>query len=203
MQKTQVIIIGGGEAWDTKEEYLAYLKNYEFTQEKFDKMVVRRWKDHLQKDVGTQYAVIRPHMPNPLDAKYAEWAIWFEKMIPWMRDGVIFVGHSLGANFLAKYLSENTLPISVAQVHLVAGCFGCAGGFDLPESLAQIQKTCKTIILYHAHDDEVVDFADAQKYQKALPDAKLIAFTDRGHFRQEHFPELVAEITQHNKNDMC
>ncbi len=192
--KKHVVVIGGGEAWNTKKEYLTYLHNYTFTQEKFDKMVIVRWKQNLQKDLGDRFCVITPHMPNPRDAKYTEWDIWFSKILPYITDDAVFIGHSLGANFLAKYLAENTLTISLAQLHLVAGCFGCAGGFTLSQNLQKVEDVCKEIYIYHSHDDNCVDFADAQKYKKSLPKAELITFEDRGHFRQTHFPEIVDNI---------
>ena len=45
------------------------------------------------------------------NARYEEWKIWFERMIPFLNDNVILVGHSLGGIFFVKYLSENLLPI--------------------------------------------------------------------------------------------
>lgn len=192
--KKHVIVIHGGEAWNTQEEYMNYLRDYEFTQEKFDKLTSKRWKDHLQADLGDDFFVIKPKMPNYQNAKYDEWEIWFSKIVPYIKNDAVFVGHSLGANFLAKYLAENDMDISISQLHLVAGCYGWVGGFELSGSLEGVSDTCHDVFIYHSHDDPVVDFSDAKKYQKALPKAVLIDFDDQHHFISERFPEIVQNI---------
>lgn len=191
MEKRQVVVIGGGEVFDTREDYLAYLRGVPY-----DPYEVRPdgWKKNLPITLGDAFEVIAPQMPCQWNVKYEEWAIWFEKVVPFLREGVVLVGHSLGANFLVKYLAENMLPITVGSLHLVAGCFGTAGGFDLPESLGEVSKQAGRIFIYHSRDDEVVPFADAERYMVALPGAELIAFEDRGHFFQSDFPELITVI---------
>lgn len=190
----QVIVIHGGDVWDTNEEYIEYLINYDFTREKFDKITSRGWKDNLQEDLGTDFQIVKPGMPSKRNAKYIEWKLWFEKFFPYLNDDIVLIGHSLGANFLAKYLIENIMSVSIAQIHLVAGCFGAVAGFELPESLEDIQKQCKQIFIYHSKDDFVANFEDGKKYAKAIPNAQFITFTDRNHFLQEEFPEIVENI---------
>jgi len=194
MNKKQVITIHGGEAWNSYEEYIEYLKNYEFTEDKFNKLFSKGWKDNLQDNLEEGFLVVSPSMPSKRNAKYLEWAIWFEKLFPYLQEGVILVGHSLGANFLTKYLSENKLPVSIEQLHLVAGCFGAGGGFELSDDLSNVEAQCGEIYIYHSKDDFVVDFSDGKKYAKALPTAHFMEFEDRNHFLQEEFPELVDKI---------
>ena len=193
-EKKQIIVIHGGEAWETYDAYFEHLQQYEFTQEKFNKLVLRRWKDRLQEDLGNSCIVLRPDMPCAYNAKFAEWKLWFDKIMPYINDGCVMVGHSLGANFLAKYLAIENISVDIDQLHLVAGCFGYIEGFELPRSLKKIEDVCDDIFIYHSHDDPVVDFSDAQKYKEALPHAHLIAFKDRHHFIGENFPEIVQNI---------
>lgn len=192
-QKKQVVVIHGGEAWNTYEEYMTYLKNMEYNP-----YIVwpDGWKKTLDEKLGSGFEILALQMPSKFNAKYDEWALWFDKLIPYLRNDVIIVGHSLGANFVAKYLACNDLPIMIAQVHLVAGCYGVAGGFDLPSSLERIEKNVQKTFIYHSHDDDVVDFADAVKYKRSLPQATLVELADRGHFLQEEFPELVENIAK-------
>ena len=192
--KKQVVVIHGGEAWDTYEEYIEYLKNYEFTEDKFKKITSKRWKENLQDELGENFQVIKPSMPSERNAKYDEWVIWFEKLFPYLNESIILVGHSLGATFLAKYVSENVLPVSLDQLHLVAGAICTKGGFDFVKSLEKIEKQCKNIFIYHSTDDFVVDFSEGLKYKKMLPGAEFVQFEDRGHFLQEDFPEIIKNI---------
>jgi predicted alpha/beta hydrolase family esterase len=189
--KKQVFVIHGGDAWDTYEEYIAQIKRWTF-----DPYEVRGggWKKSLALQLGDDYEVILPTMPSKYNAKYMEWCIWMEKIVPHIRNNAILIGHSLGANFLVKFFSENVMPFSVLQLHLVAGCYGSGGGFELSENIGNIQKQCLNIFIYHSTDDPIVSYSDAQKYHIKLPHAHLETFADRGHFLQEDFPEIVERI---------
>jgi len=105
--KKQVVVIRGGNTFETRKAYVAYLKRY-----KLDIQKLKRgdWKDSLNKDLGKTFEVILPRMPNASDARYEEWKIFFNKLRPFLRSGVILIGHSLGGTFLAKYLSQNRFP---------------------------------------------------------------------------------------------
>ena len=113
----QIVLIHGGTTFETYEEYMAYLRSIKLTLEKIQK---KDWKDNLANALP-EFQVIYPKMPNAKNARYEEWKIWFEKLFPLLNNEVILVGHSLGAIFLAKYLSENTFPKKIKSLHLVAG----------------------------------------------------------------------------------
>ncbi len=198
--KKQVLTIHGGEFFDSYEEYLDFLKNY---PSKLDRLLKKnKWKNNLQDDLGGNWEVISPQMPNYQNAKYLEWKIWFEKFFPFLRNDIILIGSSLGGTFLAKYLSENNFPIKIMAVYLMAAPFNdndrdiehTLGDFKLPPSLKKFENQSKKIFLCHSKDDPVVPFSDLEKYFQALPKAKKIIFKDRGHFNQEHFPEIVKKI---------
>lgn len=188
--RRQIVYIHGGQAFDTKEEFFEYLKTTPFNP--FESTQIN-WPKTLE-TLGEGYEVAAPIMPQKFNAKYEEWKIWFERLIPFLKDGVTFIGWSLGANFIAKYLSENRLPVRIGAVHMVAGCFGWAGGFVLPESLTLFAKQAERIFLYHSKDDTLVPFSDFEKYATALPHATRVIFSGRGHFTQPEFPELMDNI---------
>ena len=97
-------------------------------------------------------------MPNKFNARFEEWKIWFEKFTPFLKDGVVFIGHSLGASFIAKYLSENKFPKKVRAVMLVAGVYDKDSegysllSFALPEKL-DLQN--ENTMIYHSKDDSL------------------------------------------------
>lgn len=188
--KTQIILIHGGDSFDTYEAFLSFLKKWkidfkDYQDPKSD------WKETLRGEIGDGFEVIRPSMPNKRNAKYEEWKIWFEKFIPYF-ESYVLVGHSLGGLFLAKYLSENTLPKKPIAVFLVAAPYG-EGDFPLSENISPIQDQGK-VFLYHSEDDPVVPFADLEKYASRLNTATKRVFKDRGHFGQEKLPELIEDI---------
>ena len=105
--KQQIIVIHGGTTFDTYKNYLSFLKNREI---KLDRLKSNRdWKDNLQEKLGENFEVLSPRMPNGTNARYKEWKIWFERIIPFFGKNIILLGHSLGGIFLAKYLSEKNI----------------------------------------------------------------------------------------------
>ncbi len=193
--KKQVIVIHGGEVFDSYEEYISYLKNKKVDIDSFKAR--KDWKNTLEAELGEGFGVLLPRMPNGANARYEEWEIWFSKLIPFLEDGAVLMGHSLGGIFLAKYLALNTLPKKIGAVILVAAPFDdeskeSLGGFKLPADLENIPKQAGKICLIHSEDDYVVSPGEVHKYEKALPGAEVITFKDRNHFiNQEHFPEVV------------
>lgn len=144
--------------------------------------------------------VLTPTMPNKHNAHYDEWKIKFAKMIPYFEDEVQLVGHSLGAMFLAKYLTESPLATKVSRIILVSGGYDDTtqeelGSFAI-ESAAGVTESAEEVHLFHSLDDFVVPFSELAKYQADLPDAETHIFSDRGHFLQPDFPELYDLLKQ-------
>ena len=193
----QVVVIGGGDTFKSYEDYLSGLRNKKIESLDYFKGLPD-WKQTLQLHLGEDYEVIAPRMPNKQNAKYIEWQVWFEKLVPFLKSSAILIGHSLGGSFLARYLAENRLPIRLSGVSLVAAPHDADDDlteeFAAPASLSLLSEQCDNIFLYYSEDDPVVSFVELAKYQSALPQAVTRTFIDRGHFNQETFPELVGDI---------
>jgi predicted alpha/beta hydrolase family esterase len=196
--KQQVIAIHGGTSFDTYDEYLDFIKTREINLEKLT--CGEDWKGSLSLDLGEDFEVLLPRMPNGTNARYAEWCIWLERCIPFLQDNVILVGHSLGGIFLAKYLAEHSFPKKVTATVLVAAPFDDVSteesltDFVLPASLEKLGAQGGALYLVQSKDDPVVPLGEVEKYQRALPKAQTLLFDDRGHFSQKRFPELVSLI---------
>lgn len=191
----QVVVIHGGDSFATYEDYITFLKEFEIDFERSGK----GWKALLGETLGESYTIISPSMPNKQNAKYEEWKIWFEKYIPILKDDVVLIGHSLGGSFLSKYLSEERLPIRIRATFIIAAPYDEDDGrklveFTPPNSLKLLEEQGGEVFLYHSSDDPIVDFSELSKYTQRLPQAHPRIFTDRGHFIQEEFPELVKDI---------
>ena len=195
--KKQIVVIHGGNTFDTYEEYLDYLKNYELD---FDRIKAEGWKETLDEKLGEGFEIISPEMPNSSNAKYSEWKIIFDKLIPFLEDTVVLVGHSLGGIFIARYLSENKFPKKILATYLIAAPYDdkdsedSLADFVLPATLEKLEKQGGKIFIYHSKDDPIVPFVDVKKYTKALPRAEKNIFKTQGHFMQEEFPELIESI---------
>jgi len=193
----QIIIIHGGDSFLTNDAYLSFLKNFKIESVDYFKNH-KGWKDTLETELGANIEVLTPRMPNANNAKYGEWKIWFEKLIPFLSDGVLLIGHSLGGIFLVKYLSENRFPVRIEGVFLVAAPYDAdtdeCGEFVAPTSLSLLAEQANKIFLYQSEDDPLVPFTELEKYRRALPNAAVRIFKNRGHFNQETFPEIIADL---------
>ena len=192
--KKQIIIIHGGETFDTYDNYIAHLESIELDLDRADR---KKWKHSLGEKLGEGFEIIQPTMPCGTNAKYREWKIWLEKFLPHLNDGAVFIGHSLGGIFLAKYLSENKIKQKIQATIMIAAPFDdtdreySLADFVLPQNLSLLEEQGGRCIFYHSSDDPVVPRIDFEKYRTKLPHADFRLAEDKGHFLQEEFPELV------------
>lgn len=202
-KKTQVFLIHGGMTFKNKKDYLHFLKTRKVSVEK-----KIRWNvgDYLDKALGKDFEIIRPRMPLQDYAKYAEWKIYFERFIPYLRKNMILIGSSLGGIFLAKYLSEHKFPKRILSTYLVCPPFDntliredLVGGFKLKSNLSSLEKNTKNLYLLFSKDDDIVPVRHAKKYGARLKNAKIIIYKSKGgHFNISKFPEIIRMI----KNDV-
>lgn len=188
----QLLHIHGGEWFDSYEEYIETLKAWEIDDPREPKDL--KWRDQYEEVLGDEWLVIRPKMPSPMNAKYIEWEIWFEKYFSYLDDGVVLVGHSLGATFLAQYLCNNEFPKKIQSLHLVAPAYDGKGGFGVPPDVSKLERNVQNIYMYHSRDDHLVSYNDAVKLKELFPEAELVTFEDRGHLLTPEFPELIERI---------
>ncbi len=200
MTKKQIILIHGGETFKTYEEYLKVLKSWTFNPEKD---ISKRWNRNLSEFLNDDFEVIRPTMPCKYNAKYQEWKIWFEKILDFAQDDVIFIGHSLGGTFLIKYFTQEKIDFDkkIKAIFLIAAAISDeANGYHLDtfcldkNKIPFLQNLTNNIFVFHSKDDPVVPFNDAEILFNYLPKAEKMIFTDKGHFLDETFPELVEKI---------
>ena len=151
-------------------------------------------------------------MPNKMNSRYQEWNIQFEKQFKLLdlTRSIIFVGWSLGALFLIKWMAElrqssvlHTTPLkdkysqgdSFLQLHLVAAPLS-EGDFILPKDLSDTVTFCKEIFVYHSLNDNIVPFSSTTKYLKLFNSEKVELFSnpDQGHFLVGKIDSLIKNI---------
>jgi uncharacterized protein len=203
MPKRQIIYVHGGDSFTQPEDFLRYLKTTPIRDPLG--MGTLRWPERLRKDLGDDFEVYMPTMPNKFNARYEEWVIWFERYLELVSDEVILIGWSLGGMFLAKYLSETTPKKTYLAVYLLAAPGGefvdstGSGGdcVDFRPRAAEVGKlgnSTKELYIWHSEDDFVVPVTEADWYARMVPQAKIRIFKDKNHFLIESLPELLAEI---------
>lgn len=199
-ENPQLFYIHGGMTFNTKQNYIDFLKTREISIER-----KIRWGDeYLREKLGKKLHIIQPRMPCKDNSNYEEWKIHFERHFPYLTDNIILIGTSLGGIFLAKYLSENKFPKKILSVYLVCPPFDntlptedLTSGFDLESDLSLIEKNSKRVYLLFSKNDDVVPVSHAEKYRKKLKESKIIIYEDKnGHFKMSQFPEIIKMINQ-------
>ncbi len=193
----QVLIIDGGTSYNSYESYLKDLKNKPLSYERMKKDTI--WHSWLA-DQLTEVDVLRPSFPNSSNAVFDEWKIVFEKVLPFLDNNVTIIGHSLGAMFLAIYLHEHPLQNPIHQLILISPAYNDdtneeLGSFEVKYATG-LERSAREIHLFHSEDDPLVPFSELSKFQKDIPSAISHVFTDRGHFIQSTFPELLELLKQ-------
>ncbi len=191
----QLVFIHGGEAFNSETEYLKWLKDYKIDDPL--QAPPKKWRSVLfEKLTEEGWQIIAPTMPCYKNAKYDHWVIWFEKYLPYIKDGAYFMGHSLGASFLSQYFQEKEIG-NFEQLHLVAPAYKIdAGGFTHKDDFSLLEKQFKKIFLHHAKDDVIVPFEDSVKLAELIGKAKLIEYETGNHFFAEEGPEIYKYLIE-------
>ncbi len=150
-------------------------------------------KQLLMRDILTQ----TPEMPNPWEPDYSAWSEEFERYS--ITPETILVGHSCGAGFIVRWLSEHK-DTPVGHVVLVApwtdpdrsGGTGTFFDFSFDSNLAE--RTEK-IIIFYSDDDFPSARASRELIKKAIPNIGYKKFNKHGHFTEiTEFLELSEEL---------
>ncbi len=190
----QIIVIHGG---TTFQDYDKYLNSLSSKKLDIDRYIYKpMWRELLGEKLGDGYQVLLPSMPNGTNARYSEWKIWFEHFSSLFTDNCILIGHSLGAIFLAKFLSENSLPFTIKATILIAAPYDDESDEDLTDfkitNLTEnLANQAGRLVFFNGTDDPVVSQSELIKYQNELPSAEFKLLSAPDHFAREEFPELI------------
>ena len=198
----QIIFVHGGTTFLRYQDFLSSLRSKAVQVNRL--LQGDFWMQRLSVDLGSDYQVLAPSMPNKQNAQYSEWSLWFSRVAEVAEDDCILVGHSMGAIFLAKYLSDNTFPKRIKACILVAAPYSDESGEDLasfkisnqgPDALDGLKKQAGKIVIFQGSDDPVIAPSEIDRYKQALPDAEYHILSAPDHFVRKDFPELLQKIS--------
>ena len=177
----QVLFVQGGGAEGTHDEW--------------DNKLV----ESLERELGRDYEVRYPCMPNEADPKYALWKTALKKEFARFNDGAILVGHSIGATILINVLAEESLGWEPGGIFLIAAPFVGKGGWPSEdiESMsglgARLPKRWK-IYFYHGSADDTVPFGHVDLYEREIPHSFIRRLAGRDHQLNDDLSEVAADI---------
>src|SRR6266702_3951292 len=69
---------------------------------------------YLQEQLGSNYEVLAPDMPDPDHPRYFPWRDQIEQELGKLYADALIIGHSVAGSMLLKYLEEGTDPRPIA-----------------------------------------------------------------------------------------
>lgn len=181
MPKQVLFVQGGGEG----------------THDEWDNKLVAS----LQRELGPEYEIRYPPMPDEANPNYKLWKTALEKEFASLDDGAILVGHSIGATILINVLAEQRNDSVPSGIFLIAAAFVGEGGWPsedikpVPDLGMRLHKQSR-IYLYHGSEDDTVPFGHVDLYQKAIPQAVVHRLAGRDHQLNNDLSEIAADIRQ-------
>jgi uncharacterized protein len=154
---------------------------------------------NLQDLLGSEYDVLYPRMPEEERPEYEAWKAQIAATLAELNSEVIVVGHSLGASFLLKFLSEEKKAKPIAGLFLIAPPYWGTEDWEvdkyaLREDYMSGLSKIHPIFFYHSRDDEWVPFTHLELYAQKLPLAIIRKFDGRGHQFNNDLTEVVQDV---------
>lgn len=155
--------------------------------------------DYLDRELGSQFRVIAPEMPDPENPRYRPWRDRIEQELTAIEGAILLVGHSFGASVLLKYLAEGSVKHPITGLFLVSvpdwGPQGWAvEEYALPSDFGASTVPATKIFLYHSLHDPEVPFEHLRHYERMLPNAVSRPIRGSQHSFVDGLPELVEDI---------
>ncbi len=153
----------------------------------------------LQAALGQDYEIIYPPMPWEDKTPDFGWGRGIGTEIEKLSDNAFWVGHSLGASMLLKWLSENKTSKKPAGIFLLAPPFWSGHepwkqGIKLQKDFAANLPKNNRIFFYHCQDDEVVTLQQLAIYRQELPEATFRDLQNGGHQLDNNLKWVAKDI---------
>lgn len=157
--------------------------------------------DSLLRELGPDYEIRYPRMPDEDDPKYAPWKAALLEEFDRLGDGAVLVGHSIGATILIHSLAEEPPEWSPAGIFLVSMPFIGKEGWPSDEirpdpELGARLPAQTPVYLYQGSADETVPPKHADLNARAIPQAVVRRLPGRDHQFDNDMSEVAADIRQ-------
>ena len=137
------------------------------------------------------------NMPDPVVARESVWLPFMEKELG-CDENTIIVGHSSGSEAAMRYAETH----KVHGIVLVSACVtdlgdaneAASGYYNRPWNWESIKANVQNIAQFGSHDDPFIPWEEQKEVAEGLS-SNLFEFTDKGHFMNSRFPELLKFVS--------
>jgi hypothetical protein len=155
--------------------------------------------ESLRRELGGQYEVRYPRMPDEGDPSYARWSTAIRREIIALDDGAVVAGHSVGAAILLNALAEQSPEKGLGAIVLIAAPFVGEGGwlsdeFELTSDLGANLPPGVRVHVFHGLRDETAPPSHAGLYALAIPQARVHQLPGRDHQLNNDLSEVAEAI---------
>lgn len=153
----------------------------------------------LRTELGPDYEIHYPVMPDEADPKYAAWNQALERGFAMLEHRAVVIGHSVGGTILINVPAEPMPQSSLGAICLIAAPFIGTGGWESDDikprsDLAARLPRDAPVVLYHGRDNDPVPFAHVELYARVLPGAHVRRLVNRDHQLNNTLSKLASDI---------
>jgi len=139
----------------------------------------------LRRELGDGFEVRYPRMRAEDDPAYERWGPAIRQELGALDDGVIVVGHSVGATLLLRALAEQR-ERRLGAIVLIAAPFVGDGGwpgddYETPSDLGERLPDGVPVHLFHGLEDDTAPPGHADLYARVIPQAQVHRLAGRDH----------------------
>jgi pimeloyl-ACP methyl ester carboxylesterase len=155
--------------------------------------------ESLRRELGGEYEVRYPRMPDEGDPNYARWSAAIRQGMAALDDGAVVVGHSVGAPILVHTLAGQPPEKRLSAIVLIAAPFVGEGGwpseeFELTSDLGIRLPSGARVDVFHGLLDETAPAWHAGLYAAAIPQAQVHRLPGRDHQLNSDLTEVAEAI---------
>lgn len=155
--------------------------------------------DSLRRELGLDYEIRYPQMPNEDDPSYAAWKLTLDKELAALDDRAILVGHSVGGTILVSALAELSGEQTFCALFLIAAPFVGDGGWSsdelkFPPDLGARLPDGLSVHIFHGLADETAPPSHAELYARAVPQSRIHRLPGRDHQLNGDLREVATAI---------
>ena len=157
--------------------------------------------ESLQRELGAEYHIRYPTMPNEVDPRYAAWKVALEHEFAALEDSALLVGHSIGAAILINALAELEPRRKFGGVFLIAAPFIGEGGWSSDEIPMETDLGVELprgipVFLYHGDMDTIVPSSHMDLYAEAIPQAQIRCLPGHDHQINNDLSKVAHDIRE-------